>query len=110
MDRSACHGTDVYKRQILLFLPQAHSFARAINYIVVSSNVRIYIATGIKTLISDLQVAKPTLMIVVPRVLETVSYTHLSFMVPSGPSPAAAASAPPPKPPAKTESSGRFMA
>ena len=60
------------RNTILLFLPQAHSFARAINYIVVSSNVRIYIATGIKTLISDLQVAKPTLMIVVPRVLEKV--------------------------------------
>ena len=39
------------RNTILLFLPQAHSFARAINYIVVSSNVRIYIATGIKTLI-----------------------------------------------------------
>lgn len=60
------------RNTILLFLSQAHSFARAINYIVVSSNVRIYIATGIKTLISDLQVAKPTLMIVVPRVLEKV--------------------------------------
>ena len=37
-----------------------------------ASNVHIYIAAGIKTLISDLQVAKPTLMIVVPRVLEKV--------------------------------------
>lgn len=57
---------------VLLFLPQAHSFARAINYIVVSSNIRIYIATGIKTLLADLQKAKPTVMIVVPRVLEKV--------------------------------------
>ncbi len=32
------------KNTILLFLPQAHSFARAINYIVVASNVHIYIA------------------------------------------------------------------
>jgi long-chain acyl-CoA synthetase len=60
------------KGSVLLFLPQAHSFARAINYIVVSSNIHIYIATGIKTLIADLQVAKPTIMIVVPRVLEKV--------------------------------------
>ena len=60
------------KNTILLFLPQAHSFARAINYIVVASDIRIYIATGIKTLISDLQVAKPSIMIVVPRVLEKV--------------------------------------
>lgn len=57
---------------VLLFLPQAHSFARAINYIVVSSSIRIYIAQDITTLISDLQVAKPTVMIVVPRVLEKV--------------------------------------
>ncbi|UQA81158.1 AMP-dependent synthetase/ligase [Gardnerella piotii] len=57
---------------VLLFLPQAHSFARAINYIVVASTLRIYIAQGITTLISDLQVAKPTVMIVVPRVLEKV--------------------------------------
>lgn len=57
---------------VLLFLPQAHTFARAINYIVVASNLRIYIAQGISTLISDLQEARPTVMIVVPRVLEKV--------------------------------------
>ena len=56
----------------LLFLPQAHSFARAINYILVASDMRIYIAEGIKTLLSDLQLAKPSVMIVVPRVLEKV--------------------------------------
>lgn len=57
---------------VLLFLPQAHTFARAINYIVACSEVRIYIAQGISSLISDLQVARPTIMIVVPRVLEKV--------------------------------------
>ena len=57
---------------ILLFLPQAHTFARAINYIVVASDLHIYIATGIQTLLADLQVARPTVMIVVPRVLEKV--------------------------------------
>ena len=57
---------------ILLFLPQAHSFARAINYIVSWSELHVYISSGMKTLITDLQVAKPTLMIVVPRVLEKV--------------------------------------
>ncbi|WP_205832009.1 AMP-dependent synthetase/ligase [Bifidobacterium moraviense] len=57
---------------ILLFLPQAHSFARAINYIVVASDLHIYIASGIKTLIADMQVARPSVMIVVPRVLEKV--------------------------------------
>ena len=60
------------KNTVLLFLPQAHSFAPAINYICVASNLHIYIAQGIKTLTADLQVAKPTIMIVVPRVLEKV--------------------------------------
>nr|WP_291527451.1 AMP-dependent synthetase/ligase [Bifidobacterium sp. UBA744] len=59
-------------KSILLFLPQAHSFARAINYIVAASNLRIYIAQGISTLIADMQVARPSVMIVVPRVLEKV--------------------------------------
>ena len=45
------------KKNVLLFLPQAHSFARAINYICVASELHIYIAQGIKTLIADLQVA-----------------------------------------------------
>lgn len=57
---------------ILLFLPQAHTFARAINYIIAASDIRAYIAGGISTLITDLQEAKPTVMIVVPRVLEKV--------------------------------------
>ena len=43
------------KNSVLLFLPQAHSFARAINYICVASELHIYIAQGIKTLIADLQ-------------------------------------------------------
>jgi long-chain acyl-CoA synthetase len=57
---------------VLLFLPQAHSFARAINYACAYSSIQIYIAQGIKTLISDLQVARPTVMIGVPRVFEKV--------------------------------------
>ena len=57
---------------ILMFLPQAHVFARAINHGVVYSSIQVYIATGIGTLISDLQVAKPTIMIGVPRVFEKV--------------------------------------
>nr|WP_274963907.1 AMP-dependent synthetase/ligase [Bifidobacterium crudilactis] len=57
---------------VLLFLPQAHSFARAINYACAFSSIQIFIAQGIKSLISDLQVAKPTVMIGVPRVFEKV--------------------------------------
>lgn len=57
---------------ILMFLPQAHSFARAINYIVVASNMRIYIAESFKSLLTDLQVARPTALIGVPRVYEKI--------------------------------------
>ncbi|WP_245531871.1 AMP-dependent synthetase/ligase [Alloscardovia criceti] len=57
---------------VLMFLPQAHSFARAINYGVVYSHIHIYIATGISTLLQDLAVARPSVMIGVPRVFEKV--------------------------------------
>lgn len=59
-------------KSVLLFLPQAHTFARAVNYIVVASDLRIYIAGGIKTLTGDLQASKPIVTILVPRVLEKV--------------------------------------
>ncbi|KFI46751.1 long-chain acyl-CoA synthetase [Bifidobacterium bohemicum] len=59
-------------KSVLLFLPQAHTFARAVNYIVVASDLRIYISGGIKTLLGDLQVAKPCVTVMVPRVLEKV--------------------------------------
>jgi long-chain acyl-CoA synthetase len=61
-----------HRGSVLLFLPQAHSFARAINYACAFSSIQIFIAQGIKSLISDLQVAKPTVMIGVPRVFEKV--------------------------------------
>jgi long-chain acyl-CoA synthetase len=57
---------------ILQFLPQAHSFARAINYICVNSNMRIYISDSFRSLLPDLQVARPTVMIGVPRVFEKI--------------------------------------
>lgn len=57
---------------ILMFLPQAHSFARAINYICVAGTLHIYIAESFKTLLTDLQVARPTCLIGVPRVYEKI--------------------------------------
>ena len=60
------------KGAVLMFLPLAHSFARAINYIVVASKIRAYISGTFKTLLSDLQYAKPTTMIAVPRVYEKI--------------------------------------
>lgn len=70
--------------RVLLFLPQAHSFARAINYICVASDIHIFIANGIKTLTADLKVARPHVMIVVPRVLEKV-YNAASQKAGNGP-------------------------
>ncbi|KFI66568.1 AMP-dependent synthetase/ligase [Bifidobacterium magnum] len=72
------------RHRVLLFLPQAHTFARAINYICVASEIHIYIARGIKTLTSDLQVARPHTTIVVPRVLEKI-YNAASQKAGNGP-------------------------
>lgn len=72
------------KHRVLLFLPQAHVFARAINYICVASEIHIYIARGIKTLVADMQVARPHTTIVVPRVLEKV-YNAASQKAGNGP-------------------------
>ncbi|MEE1296176.1 MAG: AMP-binding protein, partial [Bifidobacterium sp.] len=72
------------RNRVLLFLPQAHTFARAINYICVASDLHIYIANGIKTLTTDMRVARPHIMIVVPRVLEKV-YNAASQKAGSGP-------------------------
>ena len=57
---------------ILLFLPQAHTFARAISYGVVYGTMHVYISSGLATLLSDLQESKPTVIIGVPRVFEKV--------------------------------------
>jgi long-chain acyl-CoA synthetase len=57
---------------VLLFLPQAHNFARAICYITVNADLHDYISSSIRTLITDLQVARPTIMIGVPRVFEKI--------------------------------------
>lgn len=57
---------------VLMFLPQAHVFARAVNYGVIYSRLHVYIATGISTLLQDLAYSKPAIMIGVPRVFEKV--------------------------------------
>lgn len=57
---------------ILLFLPQAHTFARAISYGVIYGEMQVYISSGLATLLPDLQESKPTVIIGVPRVFEKV--------------------------------------
>ncbi|WP_404802627.1 AMP-dependent synthetase/ligase [Bifidobacterium favimelis] len=57
---------------ILLFLPQAHTFARAISYAVIYGAMHVYLSSGLRTLLPDLQESKPTVIIGVPRVFEKV--------------------------------------
>lgn len=64
--------TDDPEGSILLFLPQAHTFARAISYGVISASMQVYISKGLKNLLSDLQESKPTVIIGVPRVFEKI--------------------------------------
>ncbi|RBP98999.1 long-chain fatty acid--CoA ligase [Bifidobacterium xylocopae] len=64
--------TDDPKGSILLFLPQAHTFARAISYGVISASMQVYISKGLKNLLADLQESKPTVVIGVPRVFEKI--------------------------------------
>ncbi|WP_377938730.1 AMP-dependent synthetase/ligase [Alloscardovia venturai] len=63
---------DDKNNSVLMFLPQAHVFARAVNYGVIYGRLHVYIATGISTLLQDLAKAKPAIMIGVPRVFEKV--------------------------------------
>ncbi|AKV55205.1 long-chain-fatty-acid-CoA ligase [Bifidobacterium actinocoloniiforme DSM 22766] len=64
--------TDDPDGSILLFLPQAHTFARAISYGVISASMQVYISQGLNNLLSDLQESKPTVVIGVPRVFEKI--------------------------------------
>ncbi|OZG49950.1 AMP-binding protein [Bombiscardovia coagulans] len=64
--------TDDENGSILLFLPQAHTFARAISYGVISASMQVYISKGLQNLLSDLQESKPTVIIGVPRVFEKI--------------------------------------
>lgn len=57
---------------ILLFLPQAHTFARAISYGVIYGDMHVYLSSGLATLLPDLQESQPTVIIGVPRVFEKV--------------------------------------
>ena len=60
------------KSRTLLFLPVAHSLARFVMYAILTGEGRIAFAPNTRTLLSDIQTFKPTLLLVVPRVLEKV--------------------------------------
>lgn len=60
------------KGRTLLFLPVAHSLARFVMYAILTGQGRIAFAPNTRTLLSDIQTFKPTLLLLVPRVLEKV--------------------------------------
>lgn len=65
-----CFKWDGKKDTFLSFLPLAHVFARILNLIMIAWGVSVYYYNDIKTLGDACRDVKPTLMIVVPRILE----------------------------------------
>lgn len=63
---------DNKKTRLLLFLPLAHVFARFSCFTVLSGRGMLACVPTVKNLMSDLQSFKPTVMTVVPRVLEKI--------------------------------------
>lgn len=57
----------------ILFLPLAHVLARTVQILALDSGMTVGHAPDIKNLTTDLQEFKPTMLLVVPRVLEKVS-------------------------------------
>lgn len=60
------------KSRSLLFLPVAHSLARFVMYALLSGQGRLAFAPDTRTLLTDIATFKPTMLLVVPRVLEKV--------------------------------------
>lgn len=63
---------DNKKTRLLLFLPLAHVFARFSCFTVLSGRGMLACVPSVKTLMGDLQSFKPSVLIVVPRVLEKI--------------------------------------
>jgi long-chain acyl-CoA synthetase len=58
--------------RLLLFLPLAHVFGRLAQMLAISAGVVVGFAPTHKTLAEDMQAFRPTVLCVVPRVLETI--------------------------------------
>lgn len=67
-----CFQWDSKKDIFLSFLPLAHVFARILNLIMISWGVSVYYYNDIKTLSDACKEVHPSIMIVVPRVLEKI--------------------------------------
>jgi long-chain acyl-CoA synthetase len=75
VDNDACN--------LLLFLPLAHGFARFCQYAIISSKGKLTLSGSIATLIEDLSIVKPTVLLGVPRIFEKV-YNAASHKASSG--------------------------
>ncbi len=63
---------DSPKSRSLLFLPVAHSLARFVMYALLAGQGRVAFAPDTRNLLTDIATFKPTMLLVVPRVLEKV--------------------------------------
>lgn len=59
-------------KRLLMFLPLAHVFARAITLVAIEAGAEVGHTSDIKTLVDEFAVFKPSLILSVPRVLEKV--------------------------------------
>jgi len=86
------HTAQVYARyypvdatdSTLLFLPLAHVFSRVMYYAALLWGARLYYARSTDEVTGDLVVVHPTILLVVPRMLERVRNAVLSAMRGSG--------------------------
>ena len=63
---------DSPETRLLLFLPVAHVLARLVMYVILSGQGVLGFSPNIKNLLPDIKAFKPSVLLVVPRVLEKV--------------------------------------
>ncbi len=74
IDTTIKYRFDPEKGRALSFLPLAHIFERMVMYFYLSTGMSIFFADSVKNISSLLQDVRPTVMTVVPRLLEKVSF------------------------------------
>lgn len=86
------HTAELYARyypvsasdSTLLFLPFAHVFSRVMHYAGLLWGIEIYFARSMDEVAADLMTVRPTVLLVVPRVLERVKNSVLAKVQASG--------------------------
>ncbi|MDA1353175.1 MAG: long-chain fatty acid--CoA ligase [bacterium] len=69
--------------RVLSFLPLSHVFERTVGYyIILAAAGQIYYATDISTVADDMQLAKPTIVVSVPRLYEKIHARVLDGLTP----------------------------